>query len=216
MKVSLTLVAALLLPVIVNAQSSVNVQVGAGGQLVYNPSNFTASNGTTVTFIFPSGTLAHSVTQGSFGNPCVYLNGSGGGGAGFDSGLQTGKQFTIQITNDQEPIWWFCKNTGHCGLGMVGAINPPTSGNTFDAYVAAAKALGSNEPAISDGGPVTGGVGAVATATPAPTSANSSNPTASNSGSTSTSTPYTESSAGHVVVDGLFAFLALAFGITLA
>ena len=69
---------------------------------------------------------------------------------------------------------------------------------------------------ISDGGPVTGGVGAVATATPAPTSANSSNATASNSGSTSTSTPYTESSAGHLVVDGLFAFLALAFGITLA
>jgi hypothetical protein len=28
------------------------------------------------------------------------------------------------------------------------AINPPSSGNTFDAYVAAAKALGSNEPAV--------------------------------------------------------------------
>ena len=124
---------------------------------MYNPSNFTASNGTTVTFIFPSyelhlyylfpmlmhslcrGTLAHSVTQGSFGNPCVYLNGAGG--TGFDSGLQIGKEFTIQITNDQErrqtschffPLWpnafcttaiyWFCKNTGHCGLGMVGLV----------------------------------------------------------------------------------------------
>lgn len=46
------------------------------------------------------GSLAHSVTQGSFENPCVYLNGAGG--AGFDSGLQTGKQFTIRITNDQQ------------------------------------------------------------------------------------------------------------------
>ena len=83
------------------------------------------------------GALPHSVTQGSFQNPCVYLNGTGG--VGFDSGLQTAKQFTIQITNDQErrqtschffplwpnvfrttAIWWFCKNTGHCGLGMVG------------------------------------------------------------------------------------------------
>ncbi len=47
-----------------------------------------------------SGSLPHSVTQGSFQNPCVYLSGTGG--TGFDSGLQTGKQFTIRITNDQE------------------------------------------------------------------------------------------------------------------
>jgi hypothetical protein len=85
---------------------------------VYNPSNFTASNGTSVTFIFPPyelhlyclfamlmhalcrGSLPHSVTQGSFANPCVPLNGAGG--VGFDSGLQAGKQFTILITNDQE------------------------------------------------------------------------------------------------------------------
>jgi hypothetical protein len=114
------------------------------------------------------------------------------------------------------------------------AINPPTSGNTFDAYVAAAKALGSNEPAvgcsfdrqafhvlthslddfqISDSGPVTGGVGAVATATPAPTSANSS-ATASKSSSTSSSSSY--SSAGHLVANSLFSLLAAAFGITLA
>ena len=46
------------------------------------------------------GALAHSVTQGSFANPCVYLNGTSG--TGFDSGLQTAKEFTIQITNDQE------------------------------------------------------------------------------------------------------------------
>lgn len=46
------------------------------------------------------GSLPHSVTQGSFANPCVYLNGTSG--TGFDSGLQAGKQFTIRITNDQE------------------------------------------------------------------------------------------------------------------
>lgn len=86
---------------------------------MYSPSNFTASNGTTVTFTFPSyelyncclfavlmhalrrGSITHSVTEGSFGNPCVYLAATGGNPAGFDSGLQAGKEFSIQITNDQ-------------------------------------------------------------------------------------------------------------------
>ncbi len=54
----------------------------------------------------------HSVTQGFFDDPCVYLNDTDG--MGFDSGLQSGKQFTIRITNDQErrqtschffPLW---------------------------------------------------------------------------------------------------------------
>lgn len=87
---------------------------------MYSPSNFAAKNGTVVTFYFPayklyhcclsamlirtlcrSATL-HSVTQGSFDKPCVYLAASGGNPAGFDSGLQSGKQFTLKITNDKE------------------------------------------------------------------------------------------------------------------
>jgi len=207
MKFSHTLAAALFLPVLVNAQNqNGNVTVQVGPNLEYNPSNFTASNGTDVTFIFSSSGTPHSVTQGSFDNPCVYLNASDE--AGFDSGLQTGKQFTIRITNDQQPIWFFCKTTGHCGLGMVGAINPPTSGDTFEAYVAAAKSLGSNEPALTtDTGPITSGVGALPTGTPVPISSSSSSGSASKSSSSS--------SAGHLVADGLFAFLATAFGITL-
>ena len=65
---------------------------------------------------------------------------------------------------------------------------------------------------ISDGGPVTGGVGAVATATPATSSGNSSSATASKSGSTLPS----YSSAGHLVTNGLFTLLAVALGIALA
>jgi hypothetical protein len=42
----------------------------------------------------------HSATQGSFDDPCVYLNDTYG--AGFDSGVQNGTRFTIKITNDQE------------------------------------------------------------------------------------------------------------------
>ncbi|KAI0287913.1 hypothetical protein BC826DRAFT_1108089 [Russula brevipes] len=123
--------------------STITVQVAPGDQLTYGPTNFTAGNGTTVTFVFPS------------------------------------------------------------------AINAPTSGNTYAAYLSAAKALGSNEKPISDSGPVTGGVGAVATGTPVVGAAGSSNTTSSKTSSSS-------SSAGQLVANGFFALLATAFGITLA
>ncbi|KAI9455578.1 hypothetical protein BJY52DRAFT_636410 [Lactarius psammicola] len=252
MKLSLAL-AVVFLPVIVNAQygapdpapsssssasspavpsapasssNSVNVDVAPGGALAFNPSNFTAANGTTVTFFFPqSGT--HSVTQSTFANPCTYLAAASGSSGGFDSGVQTAKQFTITITNDQQrkptfpslslfffpswlilatAIWFFCKVQKHCGLGMVGSINAPTTGtNTAAAFLAAAKAIGTNEPPVSDSGPMTGGVNAVATATPAAT-------VASPASSPSTS----KSSAGHLAASGVFAFVATVFGITLA
>lgn len=103
--------------------------------------------------------------------------------------------------------------------------------------MAAAKALGANEPAvgcsldpqaflvlthslddfqITDHGPVTGGVGAVATATPAATSASSSGANASTSTSSSSSSSTSYSSAGQLVADGLLALFAVAFSITLA
>ncbi|KAH8983573.1 hypothetical protein EDB86DRAFT_3066290 [Lactarius hatsudake] len=190
-----------------SSSSSVNVDVGPSGTLTFNPSNFTAANGTTVTFFFPQG-VPHSVTQSSFANPCTYLAAANGVSGGFDSGLQTAKQFTIKITNDQQPIWFFCKASKHCGLGMVGSINAPTTGsNTAAAFLAAAKAIGTNEQTVSDNGPVTGGVNAQATATPAATFAASS---PASSPSTS------KSAADHLVASGVFAFLAAVFGITLA
>jgi len=184
--------------------TNINVQVAAGGNLVYSPSNFSAPNGTVVTFFIPAG--PHSVTQGSFANPCVYLAG------GFDSGLQNSKEFTVTITNDQEPIFFFCKNTIHCGLGMTGAINAPATGsNTYAAFLAAAKALGSSEVPLSDSGPVTGGVGALATGPPSPIptgTTGTSSPAASTSSKSSSST--------HLVANSLVALLAAAFGIMLA
>jgi plastocyanin len=229
MKFSLAL-AAVFLPMMVNAQygdspsstsssaaatpsatsasnNNINVVVAPGGSLTYNPSNFTAANGTTVTFVFPQG-VPHSVTQSSFANPCTYLAAANGSPGGFDSGLQTSKQFTIKITNDQAPIWFYCKAPQHCGIGMVGAINAPSTGNTADNFLAAAKAIGSNEQTVSDNGPVTGGVNAVATSTPTASSASSA--------SASSSTASQKSDAGRLVASGVFAFLAAALGITLA
>ncbi|KAN0141340.1 Cupredoxin [Lactarius tabidus] len=221
MKFSIALTA-VLLPAFVNAQSSssssaaapsasasnsnnIKVSVGANDALVYTPSAITAANGTTVTFVFTD--EPHSVTQSTFDNPCTYLAAANGSSGGFDSGLQTGKQFTLTITNDQEPVWFFCKAPQHCGAGMVGSINAPSTGNTAAAFLAAAKAIGSSEPTVTDSGPVTGGVDAVATSTPTSTSASSSSPSPSSSKS---------SDARRLVASGVFALLAPAFGIALA
>jgi plastocyanin len=187
--------------------TNINVQVAPGGQLVYNPNNFTASNGTTVTFFFLA-PIMHSVTQSSFGDPCTPLAANGSNSAGFDSGLQTGKEFSITVTNDQQPIWFFCKMARHCGSGFVGSINAPTTGNTFDAFLTHAKAIGTSETLISDSGPKTGGFDAVATNTPVPVS---TTPATSASATSSA-----KNSSTHVVASGFMALLAAAFGITLA
>jgi plastocyanin len=167
-----------------NTTGHINVDVFVNGTYRFSPANITAPVGTLVTFFFPGGSIPHSVTQGSFADPCTYLvaNSSAGTGAGFDSGLTNSVQFTINITNT-DPIWYHCKEVGHCGMGMVGSINAPTNGSTFEAYQAAAMKIGSSEVAQTSGGAITGGVNGIATATPAATfSATSS------SGSSSSST----------------------------
>lgn len=184
----------------------INVDVYPNGQFIFNPSNINATVGTLITFFFPSGAVPHSVTQSTFADPCTPLTGSNG--TGFDSGITTGTQFTLNVTDASTPVWFFCKTPLHCGMGMVGSINAPTSGNTFEAYQAAAKAIGSSEVTIQDNGPVTGGVGAVATGAP---STSSSAPASSNTGSSSSS-----SDATRVVVSSGMGLLAVAAAIAFA
>lgn len=156
-----------------STQGQINIDVGAGGNFVFNPTNITASNGTLITFFFPGGDVPHSVTQGDFSNPCQPIAAQSGQN-GFDSGLQNSVQWTLNVTNDQEPIYFFCKSPTHCGLGMVGSINAPSTGNTFDAWQAAAVKVGASEQTLQDNGPVIGGIGAVATASPTATASGSS------------------------------------------
>src|SRR6266850_875846 len=73
--------------------------------------------------------ISHSITQGSFEHPCVYLAAAGGQPAGFDSGLQTGGQFSIKITNDKQRkhgifvflLYWCCRRrlTKKCDSHLV-------------------------------------------------------------------------------------------------
>jgi len=108
---------------------------GPGGIIQYNPTSVNANVGDTVTFSFQQ--KNHTVTQSTFGSPCSPVPG------GFDSGFvpvsennTSGPfqqaQFTVTDTN---PVWIYCRQTGHCQKGMVFAINP---GDKFAAFQAAA------------------------------------------------------------------------------
>ncbi|KAJ7642926.1 Cupredoxin, partial [Mycena rosella] len=109
----------------------------------FNPNQITAPNGTVVTFQFTGIPGNHSVTQSSFDAPCQPLKG------GFDSGwilIEAGTtappQWSINITNDQTPIWFFCKQlipSPHCTAGMVGVINVKPGANSFSAFQSAAE-----------------------------------------------------------------------------
>ncbi|THU92905.1 hypothetical protein K435DRAFT_725860 [Dendrothele bispora CBS 962.96] len=158
-----------------------NINVAPNGQFMFSPNNITAPVGTLVTFWFPTlNNGPHSVTQSSFADPCTFLqaNSSSNAPAGFDSGLQSATTFTINVTDDQ-PIWFHCKQILHCGMGMVGSINAPTNGtNTFQAFLSAASAIGSNEKTETDNGPVISGVHGVAVSSPTPSA-----PSGSGSGS---------------------------------
>ncbi len=49
--------------------------------------------------------------------------------------------FTLQI-NDTTPVWGYCRQQGHCGMGMVFSINAVETGpNNFAAFQAKAKTL---------------------------------------------------------------------------
>ncbi|KAI0037078.1 hypothetical protein K488DRAFT_81573 [Vararia minispora EC-137] len=152
------------------------ITVAPGQQIFFEPPNPNATVGQTVNFMFPSD-LPVSVTQSSFNDPCTYLNTSDE--TGFDSQLQESIVFSLEIL-DSDPIYFHCKHPGHCGQGMVGTINAPTSGNeTFTIYQTKAVSLGSNAPNDTNvpGSPVAGSSGAIGSTLPASTVAPTPSPT---------------------------------------
>jgi len=130
-----------LIPATVYA-ASMSVTVAQGGNLVFSPDTITANVGDTVTFTIVAN---HSVTATTFSSPCNQTL-----AGGFDSGFLNGgasstgtATYTITV-NDTNPIWIKCNQQipeNHCALGMVAAINPPTTGaNTFANFQTAALA----------------------------------------------------------------------------
>jgi len=114
------------------------VTVGANGQLAYDPPFIHAHKGDWVKFLFEP--KNHTVTQSSFEQPCTKLTDHWGRSIGFDSGFHPVNPYNPRPTVvkvevlSTKPLWFYCRQTGHCSKGMVFAINPPKEGNTFDAF----------------------------------------------------------------------------------
>ena len=121
----------------------------------------------------------------------------------------TRQTVTMQV-NTTAPIWMFCGQTGHCGQGMVFSINAPATGNTFDAYLANAKATASGTTATTGtAGTSAGAGGASGAASAGGAAATGSVPNAS-TGTTSTTGGASALSLG---AGALVAVLASAFAL---
>lgn len=125
----------------------IQIAVGQGGALTFTPDRATAAVGDTLVLTFMAG--AHTFTQSTFADPCSPMAG------GIDSGSKPAANgpvnFTYTVTDASKPQWFYCKTGAHCKAGMVFSLNAPATGNTADAFKAAAMG---NAPT---GGAPTGG-----------------------------------------------------------
>lgn len=120
---------------------------GPNGNLSFTPSRVTASPRDTIKFIFQ--VKNHTVTQSSFAAPCLPLtNKTTGQRIGFNSGFMpvaanaTDFPSWSLTINDTSPIWAYCAQPGHCGSGMVFAVNSDeSSGQSYSAFQSLAKTL---------------------------------------------------------------------------
>lgn len=138
------------------------VIVGGDGSLTYDPPAIQAAVRDRITFEFRS--KNHTITQSSFGNPCRKLEfTSTTGQIGFDSSFvpvsADATEFpTYTVTvNDTAPIWAYCRQGPHCGLGMVFSVNADeASERNHEAFVTLAKTInGTAAPPAPSSGDVT-------------------------------------------------------------
>jgi plastocyanin len=183
----------------VSAQTTYNVIVGANLSVTYTPNVLTGVNvGDTIAFTFAS--KDHTVTQSSFGNPCSNL--SADPTKYLDSGFfpvpanpTELPQWSFNVTNTTVPLWFYCRQVGHCQKGMVFAINP-TVNKTFAAFQTLANhSVSSN---TTNGGAITGTNAAGATG-----GAGGSSGTSTSGAAGTTSTPGSGASVLSVSAAGL-------------
>ncbi|THH10934.1 hypothetical protein EW145_g1000 [Phellinidium pouzarii] len=126
------------------AAATHTVTVGGNSSLTFSPEEVSAQPNDVVIFQFVS--KNHTITQSSFAAPCEEL-GSTSSTPGFDSGFMPvngSSDFpTYSITvNSTAPVWGYCRQTGHCGQGMVFAINAQDNATkSFSAFQASAKQI---------------------------------------------------------------------------
>lgn len=160
-----SLAAAVIASVVVSVAAEDHlILVGAGGNLVFSPSNISAAVGDTISFQFQG--KNHSVTQSTFASPCEIQTTPA---QGIDSDFQFVDptatqlpQWSFTVDNATSPLWFFCKQTipaSHCQKGMVFSVNAIETGpKNFAAYQAlamsgnAAAAAPSGAPGGAPGG----------------------------------------------------------------
>ncbi|KAG8692577.1 hypothetical protein FRC08_009686, partial [Ceratobasidium sp. 394] len=104
------------------------VTVGANDTYRYYPQYVYANPGDYVRFEFYPGD--HTVTESSFNYPCKRLDHLYDTGYVSVPGNSTRPYRTYRV-KDKKPHWFFCRQDRHCRKGMVFAVNPPRTGNTF-------------------------------------------------------------------------------------
>jgi len=149
------------------AAATHTVTVGGTAGLVYTPSSINASVGDMVEFQFQS--QNHTVTQSAFAEPCVKL--TGGMDSGFmaninNSLIQNPPKFAMQVTV-ATPLWFYCRQTGHCGKGMTLSINAnPPDGSGGNKTAAAFQQLAIKQNGTGSTAVIAGGTGASSSAAP--------------------------------------------------
>jgi len=182
-----------------------NVKVGAGG-LQYVPNQISGVNvGDTIAFTFVA--KDHSVTQSSFVSPCSNL--SSDPTKFLDSGFfpvaanaTELPQWSFTVTNATAPLWFYCRQVGHCSKGMVFAINP-TAAHSFQAYQQTANSTTATTD--TNGLPLTAAAtaGGNAAAAGSPAAASSVAATGTNTGTAATTSPSSGANALTVGAAGL-------------
>jgi plastocyanin len=171
------------------------VQVGGSAGLAYSPSEVKAAVGDMVIFTFMS--MNHTVTQSTFAAPCDPM--AGGMDSGFqpnmDNSVVPAPQVAMQVMTT-DPIWFYCKQKGHCGKGMVFSINPTAAKSQaiFQAMAIQQKGQGA-------GSAITGNAttSAVASEAPAATSTAAASEAAGGATATGSAGGAIETGTGQVV-----------------
>ncbi|TVY46565.1 putative GPI-anchored cupredoxin [Lachnellula cervina] len=169
------------------AAATHTVTVGGTAGLVYTPNSVAAAVGDTVLFTFMSAN--HTATQSAFTTPCEAL--AGGQDSGFmpntNNSVVPAPQMAMQVTV-ATPIWFYCKQKGHCGKGMTFSINP-TANKTQAMFQQ--MAIAQNGTGTATG--ITGGSSAAAAP---PASSSSSSSSSSGSSGSMVSSQGTTNAAG--------------------
>jgi len=165
-----------------------SVVVGGTAGLVYSPDTIEASVGDMVIFTFMS--QNHTATQSAFTTPCEKLSGGMDSGfmANLNNSVSPAPQMAMQVTV-ATPIWFYCRQSGHCGKGMTFSINPTVNKTQAMFKQMAIAQNGTGTPSVITGGTATvaaapaGTTVATAAAAPASVATSTSGATGLTSGS---------------------------------